>query len=109
MQQLAAACLEVDRLNVYRAGLEAMRRALLALPVRPDYVLVDARTVPGIDVPQTAIVGGDASEGCIADRSYGQSQRKVVTLHRSSRNLIPFHRLSGWRYSTQTVCSAGQK
>jgi ribonuclease HII len=73
---------EVDRLNVYHAGLEAMRRALLALPVRPDHVLVDARTVPGIDVPQTGIVGGDASEGCIAAASILAKEHRDLRMRR---------------------------
>jgi ribonuclease HII len=60
---------EVDRLNVYRAGLEAMRRAVAALAPAPDHVLVDARTIPDVAAPQTAIVGGDASDGSIAAAS----------------------------------------
>jgi ribonuclease HII len=60
---------DVDRLNVYRAGLEAMRRAVLALGLAPDHVLVDARTIPGLACPQTAIVGGDALDGSIAAAS----------------------------------------
>ena len=60
---------EVDRLNVYRAGLEAMRRAVAALSRTPDHVLVDARTIPDLTAPQTPIVGGDASDGSIAAAS----------------------------------------
>jgi ribonuclease HII len=60
---------EIERLNVYRAGLEAMRRAVLALPMTPDHVLVDARQVPGIAAPQTALVHGDALDGSIAAAS----------------------------------------
>lgn len=60
---------EVDRLNVYRASLEAMRRALAGLPEPPDYVLVDARTIPGVDVPQRAVVGGDGLCHAIAAAS----------------------------------------
>jgi len=60
---------DVDRLNVYRAGLEAMRRAVLALALPPDHVLVDARTIPGLACPQTPIVGGDALDGSIAAAS----------------------------------------
>jgi ribonuclease HII len=60
---------EVDELNVYCAGLEAMRRAVLALDPAPDFVLVDARTIPGISMRQTAIVGGDALEAPIAAAS----------------------------------------
>lgn len=60
---------EVDRLNVYRAALEAMRRAVAGLTVAPDHLLVDARTVPGVAVAQTSIVHGDAEDGCIAAAS----------------------------------------
>ena len=57
---------EIDRRGIYRAGLEAMRRAVESLEATPDHVIVDARTIPGISPPQTAIVGGDASDGSIA-------------------------------------------
>ena len=51
---------EIDTLNVYHAGLLAMRRALEDLSVAPGHVLVDARTVPGMAMPQTPIIRGDA-------------------------------------------------
>ncbi|MEB2285739.1 MAG: ribonuclease HII [Polyangiaceae bacterium UTPRO1] len=51
---------EIDRLNIYRAGLEAMRRAVAALPFAPDHLLVDARRIPDVDVPQTQYVHADA-------------------------------------------------
>ncbi len=60
---------EIDRMNVYRATLEAMRRAVAALLPGPDHVLVDARTIPGIAVTQEAIVGGDARCHAIAAAS----------------------------------------
>jgi ribonuclease HII len=60
---------EIDALNVLRATLEAMRRAVLALPVRPDLVLVDALTIPGVDCAQKAIVKGDALSVSIAAAS----------------------------------------
>jgi ribonuclease HII len=60
---------EVDRLNVYRASLEAMRRAVLALGLELDHVLVDARTIPEIELPQTPLVDGDARDGSIAAAS----------------------------------------
>lgn len=60
---------EVDRLNVYRAALEAMRRAVSTLGTAPDYVLVDARTIPDLPVPQRAIVGGDGLSHAIAAAS----------------------------------------
>lgn len=60
---------DVDRLNVYHAALEAMRRAVVGLGVLPDHVFVDARTIPRIEIPQTAIVGGDGREASIAAAS----------------------------------------
>jgi ribonuclease HII len=51
---------EIDRINIYRASLEAMRRAVMALPTVPDHVVVDARSIPGIAVPQTAVIKGDS-------------------------------------------------
>ncbi len=51
---------EIDRLNIYRAGLEAMRRAVGALPFAPDHVVVDARRIPDLDAPQTRYVRADA-------------------------------------------------
>ena len=60
---------DVDRLNTYWAAIEAMRRALAALPVAPEQVLVDARTIPGLDLPQTALIKGDARSYSIAAAS----------------------------------------
>ena len=60
---------EIDRLNIYHAGLVAMQRALDGLAVRPDYVLVDARTIPGCPSPQRGIVHGDALSATIAAAS----------------------------------------
>lgn len=57
---------EVDTINIYHAGLLAMRRAVDGLAVRPDYVLVDARKIPGIDQPQRGIIKGDAQSLSIA-------------------------------------------
>ena len=61
---------DVDRLNVYRAGQEAMRRALAALaPLTPDYLLVDGREVPRLGIPQSAYPKGDAFVASIAAAS----------------------------------------
>jgi ribonuclease HII len=60
---------EIERLNVYHAGLEAMRRAVCALGLEPDHVLVDARTIPALSAPQTALVRGDSRDGSIAAAS----------------------------------------
>jgi ribonuclease HII len=69
---------EIDRLNVYHAALRAMQCAVLALEEPPDHVLVDARTIPGVDMPQTAIVHGDALDASIAAASI------VAKVHRDA-------------------------
>jgi ribonuclease HII len=51
---------EVERFNVLHATLLAMRRALMALPVRPDWIRVDGNRYPPVECPGEAIVGGDA-------------------------------------------------
>jgi ribonuclease HII len=50
---------EIDRLNILRATFLAMQRAVTALPVQPDHLLIDGLPVPVFQQPQTAVVGGD--------------------------------------------------
>ena len=60
---------EVDRLNIYHAGLLAMQRAVEGLGVRPEFVLVDARKIPFCPSPQRGIIHGDALSSSIAAAS----------------------------------------
>lgn len=60
---------EILRLNIYQASLVAMRRAVNALEISPEYVLVDGFSIPELDVPQTALVGGDGRSASIAAAS----------------------------------------
>jgi ribonuclease HII len=61
---------EIDRLNIRAASLEAMRRAALALPVQPDFALIDGRDIPpGLPCPAQAIIKGDAMIAAIAAAS----------------------------------------
>ena len=60
---------EIDRTDILRATLAAMRQAVGALRVRPDFVLVDALTIPGIAVPQRGVVRGDQISASIAAAS----------------------------------------
>lgn len=60
---------EIDSLNIYHASLLAMRRAVEALPRCPQHVLVDARTVPGVEVPQNMFNKGDGINFSIAAAS----------------------------------------
>ncbi len=60
---------EIDRLNIRRASLLAMHRALQALGIQPDYVLLDAFTIPECTLPQRGIIKGDALSLSIAAAS----------------------------------------
>ncbi len=60
---------EIAELDIYRAGLLAMRRAVDGLDRTAEALLVDARTVPGFDGPQQAIIKGDARSRSIAAAS----------------------------------------
>src|SRR5690348_4855382 len=57
---------DIDRINIYHASLLAMQRAVEGLPRKPQHVLVDARTVPGIEMPQNAFNKGDGINFSIA-------------------------------------------
>jgi ribonuclease HII len=60
---------EIDRINVYQATLAAMGLAVDGLAIRPQHVLVDARRIAGCDLPQEAIIKGDAHCHAIAAAS----------------------------------------
>ncbi|HZE73047.1 MAG TPA: ribonuclease HII [Pyrinomonadaceae bacterium] len=60
---------EIDRINIYHAGLLAMQRALQGLSFVPDFVLVDARRIPNCPSPQRGIIHGDALSASIAAAS----------------------------------------
>ncbi len=53
---------EIDRLNIHRATLLAMQRAIYALPLPPDRIVVDGLFVPHVPIPCLAVVRADRSE-----------------------------------------------
>ncbi|HEY6003833.1 MAG TPA: ribonuclease HII [Anaeromyxobacter sp.] len=60
---------EIDGLNIYRAGLLALIRAVRALSIVPDHLLVDARKLAELRIAQTPIIHGDALSLTIAAAS----------------------------------------
>src|SRR5437588_7107556 len=60
---------EIDTLNIYHAGLLAMRRAVEGLPSQPDFALVGARRIPYCSAPQRGIIKGDTLSASIAAAS----------------------------------------
>jgi ribonuclease HII len=59
----------IDRINIFRASLEAMSQAVRGLSVQPDYLLIDGQHCPDLDLHKKAIVGGDGSSLSIAAAS----------------------------------------
>ena len=60
---------EIDQHNILRASLLAMRRAVLALSVTPDQIVVDGTHCPVVDQPVAAIVKGDSKIAAISAAS----------------------------------------
>lgn len=59
----------IDKVNILKASLFAMREAILALDPAPHYVLVDGNKKVQVDLPQKTVVGGDAKVKSIAAAS----------------------------------------
>lgn len=65
----AASVDEIDQLNIGRATLLAMQRAIESLTVAPDYVLVDGNVSPAAPYPVITVVKGDATVASISAAS----------------------------------------
>jgi ribonuclease HII len=65
----AASVREIDRFNIRRASILAMRRALDRLGLEPGLVLVDGLPCPELGMPHAAIIDGDAHCHSIAAAS----------------------------------------
>lgn len=59
----------IDEINILQATYSAMRSALAALSSGPDFLLIDAVSIPGVSVPSRSIVHGDALSVSIAAAS----------------------------------------
>lgn len=60
---------EIDTLNIYRATLEGMKRAVAGLDVQPEFVLTDAMHVDFGSIGTRSIIHGDALSASIAAAS----------------------------------------
>ena len=60
---------EIDAINILQASLLAMRRAVDALEITPDAIVVDGLYCPKVDMPATAIVKGDSKVAAISAAS----------------------------------------
>ena len=60
---------EIDTINIYWAGLLAMRRAVEGLRSTPQHLLIDAKRLKELTIPQQAIIKGDTKSASIAAAS----------------------------------------
>src|SRR3990172_5782370 len=60
---------EIDRLNILQASLLAMKRAVLALTLSPQSVMVDGNQPPELDCPVQTVIRGDATVPAISAAS----------------------------------------
>ncbi len=60
---------EIDESDIYRCTQKAMREALLGLKVTPGHALIDAMPLPGLEIPNTSIIKGDAKSASIGAAS----------------------------------------
>lgn len=64
-----ASVAEIDQLNILRATMLGMQRAVAKLRLQPEQVLVDGNRTPEFGIPARAIVGGDGLEPAISAAS----------------------------------------
>jgi ribonuclease HII len=96
----AASAREIDRINILRASLIAMARAVAALGSAPDIALVDGNVAPTLPCPVKTVVKGDSRSFSIAAASVVAK----VTRDRIMRGLAERYPGYGWEtnvgYST---------
>jgi len=75
---------EVDQLGIVEAVQLAMKRSVCSIPITPQFLLMDAFELNGIDIPQKAIVKGDSLSMSIAAASILAKETRdslMVALH----------------------------
>jgi len=73
---------EIDTINIYWAGQLAMRRALEGLARAPDHALLDGRRLRDLNIPQQAIIRGDAKSMSIAAASILAKTARDAVMHK---------------------------
>ncbi len=103
---------EIDRTDIRKASLEAMRRSVAALSVVADYVLVDGRDIPpGLNCPATALVKGDQRSLSIAAASIVAKVMRDRGMHEAGTEWIRYgfgkHAGYGTKFHTDAIAEHG--
>jgi ribonuclease HII len=83
---------EIDRLNIARATMLAMERAISDLPVQPGFAIIDGNMKPNLNMPTHTVIKGDAKSFSIAAASIIAK----VTRDRMMRELALVHPFYQW-------------
>ena len=97
---------EIDKINIYHAGLLAMQRAFQGLSCAPDFVLVDARKIPNCTSPQRGIIRGDALSASIAASSIIAKTTRDAYMLEMDRQYLGYGFASHKGYPTPEHCKA---
>ncbi|WP_417317357.1 ribonuclease HII [Emcibacter sp.] len=83
---------EIDELNILRASLLAMQRAVAGLPRKPDHALVDGNQIPDLICPASCVIKGDGRSFSIAAASIIAKVKRDFFM----KNLAEIHPEYGW-------------
>jgi ribonuclease HII len=97
---------EIDRLNIYQAGLSALRQAVEALTPSPGFVLVDGREIPGLAMPQSAYPKGDSFVCSIAAASIVAKVHRDALMRELDRRYPAYGFARHMGYSTRAHAAA---
>ena len=96
----------IDRLNILRATLQAMREAVLELSTSPDFLLIDGLNRIPLHTPQKPLVKGDSLSISIAAASIiaKVSRDRIMEMYHRQFPQYNFRQNKG--YGTKEHCSA---
>ena len=100
---------EIDELNILNASLLAMKRAVEAMSVKPDHVLVDGNKLPTWEYSAEAVVGGDASVPAISAASILAKVTRDQLIKKMSKKYTGYSWDKNVGYGTKNHLSAIKK
>jgi ribonuclease HII len=77
---------EIDEINIRQATFLAMRRAIYALNLQVDYLLVDGEKIPDIGIPLTALIKGD-------DKAFTIGAASIIAKVKRDAHMIQLHEI----------------
>lgn len=102
----AASVREIDRINILRASLLAMQRAVHALGILPDAALVDGNITPALPCRAQAVIGGDGRSLSIAAASIVAKVMRDQIMRELARRYAGYGWESNVGYATREHCEA---